>query len=61
MPTKRRFAWVPTIVSTWRNTRALVWMQHYFVKGADRFTALCGDSAIGEKYCNRLGALSVEF
>ena len=48
------------MVETWRNTKAIVWMQSYFVKGNDRYVALNDDRRAGYKYCLRLGVFSIE-
>lgn len=47
---QKKFAWIPTIVRTWRprGTKALVWMQSYYVNKQG-------------KYINHLGFLSFEF
>ena len=64
MITTRKFAWLPVIVWTWRPTpsRAIVWLQGYFVLGeADKFSRLNGNPEPGGKYCTRLGVFSIEF
>lgn len=63
MRTKRKFAWLPTIVWTWRPTpsEAVIWLQEYFIEGVDQFAPLNGKPSLGEKYCNRLGLFSIEF
>lgn len=49
-PPIKKFAWLPRIVRTWRpkGTKALIWLQTYFVNS---------DGA----YCNHLGLLAKEF
>lgn len=47
---KIKFAWIPTLVYTWRKspTEAIIWMQHYKKRGRN-------------KYCDYLGFFSYEF
>lgn len=51
MINKRKYAWFPKLVNTWRprGTKALIWFQNYYVKPS------------GEAYCLRLGFFSYEF
>ena len=46
----KKFAYLPIIVPTWRRipTKALIWMQTYYVKN-------------NKKYCLHLGMFSYEF
>lgn len=56
-----RFSWMPTLVLTWRNTRALVWLQRYYITQPSTFTPLGRERInIGEKYCLKIGVFSVE-
>ena len=56
-----KFAWIPTLVITWRNTRAIVWLQRYYIKQPSELIPLGRERInIGEKYCLKIGAFSVE-
>ena len=58
---KRKFAWLPTIVETWRNSRSIVWLQFYMLDmGGHSFVALNADGYSPRKFTNRLGRLSIE-
>jgi hypothetical protein len=64
MNTVKRFAFTPKIVRTWRNTKALIFMQSYLevLGGKYDFQSLSGrPSVIGDRYCLRLGLFSYEF
>ena len=58
----KKFALFPRVVGTWRNTRALIWLQSYYIKQPSEFVALSEDSSkVGDTYCLKLGKLSIEF
>lgn len=48
---KRKYAWIPKHVYTWRlkGTTAIIWLQTYYQYDN------------GKKYCNHLGFFSYEF
>ena len=50
MDIEKKFAFIPRIVYTWRrsNSRAIIWMQHYYIKP-------------NKIYCLKLGTFSYEF
>jgi hypothetical protein len=52
---QKRYAWLPTIVDTWRSspTKAIIWLQEYYVQ-----KYYVQDS---KPYCLRLGTFSHEF
>lgn len=59
-----KFAWLPTMVWTWRHTptKALVWLQKYNVNDSfGPYIPLSGPGTPGEKWVNRLGFFSHEF
>jgi len=55
-----RFAFLPRVVSTWRGTKALIWLQTYCVDTGSYFVPLNGDDN-DSPWCNKLGFLSLEF
>ena len=56
----RKFAWFPTIVNTWRRSRALVWLQFYYHKAGIEYDYAFGVVTVDEKYCNKIGSFSIE-
>lgn len=56
----RKFAWFPTIVNTWRRSRALVWLQFYYHKTGTDYTETGYSVTVDEKYCNKIESFSRE-
>ena len=52
MKTIQKYAYIPTMVNTWRNTKAIVWLQPYYIK--INYEQEC-------KYCLSLRLFSIEF
>lgn len=57
---KRKFAFIPMIVNTWRNTQAIIWFQYYYFKKGE-YVSLETDYNFDQKYILSLGILSIEF
>ena len=58
---KLKFAFIPTIVETWRETKCIIWLQKYYVKTKDSdFLFLNGQPKNGTKYINKKGLFSYE-
>lgn len=58
---KQKYAWLPLVVMTWRNTRALIWLQSYYHVTGTEYVIPFGMVAVDEKYCLKIGAFSMEF
>lgn len=57
-----KFAFIPTVVYTWRDTKCIVWMQRYYVKVKDSdFLFLNEQPKNGTKYINKKGIFSYEY
>lgn len=56
---ERKFAWLPMIVWTWRNTRVFIWMQGYYHKTGEDFSEF-GTFAVDEKYILKMNVFSIE-
>ena len=55
----KKFAFLPKKVTTWRNTKAIIWLQWYCVKTDSPFFCLSsGDN--DSPYINKLGFFSIE-
>ena len=59
---KKKFAFIPTMVETWRDTKCIIWLQPYYIKVKDSdFLFLNEQPKNGIKYINKKGLFAYEY
>lgn len=59
---KSKFAFIPTTVETWRDTKCIIWLQPYYIKVKDSdFLFLNEEVENGTKYINKKGLFAYEY